>query len=78
MISVNQSSIPDFLMAIAFVLLAVGIFVGTFYFGGAYVFSNIKERWHEYSVGKRIRVIANLVITFSVIALLWYLSTRKA
>ncbi len=74
---VSTKSWPDIVLAIAFVLLAAGIFVGTFYIGGAYVFSNIKERWHDYTPQKRFRVIRNIVITAVVIGVLIYLSAQK-
>ncbi len=74
---VNNSSWPDVILAACFVVLAVAMLFGTFYFGGAYVFSNIKERWAEYSIKKRITVISQVVITLGVITILAVLSSQK-
>ncbi len=74
---VNKTSWPDVILAACFVLLAVAMLLGTFYFGGAYVFSNIKERWAEYSVKKRITVISRIVVTLTVITVLAILSAQK-
>jgi predicted metallopeptidase len=76
-ITVDTTSIPDVILAVCFVFLVVAIFVATFYFGGAYIFSTIKERWHEYSTKHKIKVISRLVITTAVITVLLILSTQK-
>ena len=77
MISVDTHSIPDVILAVCFVFLVVAVFVATFYFGGAYVFSTIKERWHEYSTKHKIKVITRLVVTTAVITTLVVLSAQK-
>jgi predicted metallopeptidase len=76
-ISVDSHSIPDVILAVCFVFLVVAVFVATFYFGGAYVFSTIKERWHEYSTKHKIKVITRLVVTTAVITTLVILSAQK-
>ncbi|MEY4349790.1 MAG: hypothetical protein RL719_1087 [Actinomycetota bacterium] len=74
---VSTKSWPDVVLAILFVLLAVVIFVGTFYFGGAYVFSTVKERWHDYTPKKRIQVISRILISALVITVLIVLSAQR-
>ena len=74
----NTSHWPDVLLAICFVVIAVLVFLATFFIGGGYVFSTIKERWHEYSTKKRIKVVVNFLVTFGIIATLLWLSARRA
>ena len=74
---VDTRSIPDLVLAVAFVLIVVAVFVATFYFGGAYVFSTIRERWHEYTTKHKIKVVSRIALTVSVITILLALSAQK-
>ena len=65
------------ILAACFIVLAVLMLFGTFYFGGAYVFSNIKERWHEYTSKKKLKVVSNTTIFIVVLAVLIALSATK-
>ena len=77
MITVDSHSIPDVVLAVLFVILVVAIFLATFYFGGAYVFSTIRERWHEYSAKHKIKVITRLAVAIAVVTTLLVLSVQK-
>ena len=77
MFSISQSNPFEVLLAIAFVLVAVAVFAGTVYVFFAYIFSNIKERWREYSSKKKFSVIRNIVIWFAVVGVLIALSATK-
>ena len=77
MYSISRSNPFEVLLAIAFVIVAVGVFAGTFYVFFAYIFSNIKERWREYSSKKKFSVVRNLVIWFAVVAALIALSATR-
>ena len=77
MFSISLSNPIEVLLAIAFVLVAVAVFVGTIYIFFAYIFSNIKERWREYSAKKKFSVVRNLIVWFAVVGLLVALSATK-
>lgn len=77
MFSISQSNPAEVVLAIAFVIIAVAALVGTFALAVTYVFSNVKERWREYPSKKKAKVIANIVVTISVISTLIVLSAQK-
>ena len=77
MFNISTANPIEVLLAICFVFIAVAILIASFGVGLAYVFSNIKERWHEYSRQKKLKVVANIVITAAISATLIILSTIR-
>ena len=67
----------EVLLGVVFVIIAVLIFFGTFGIGAAYVFSNIRERWHEYTSKKKLQVLSNTAIVIVVLSVLISLSATK-
>ncbi len=77
MITISLGNPIEVIVAIIFVIIAVAALVGTFSVAIAYVFSNVKERWPEYTTEKKRKVVANIVVTLSIIALLIVLASTK-
>ncbi|MBP6043226.1 MAG: hypothetical protein KA500_01735 [Rhodoluna sp.] len=77
MFNISTASPLEVLLAVCFVFIAVGLLLATFAVGLAFVFSNIKERWHEYSRQKKLKVVSNVVVTAAVTAILITLSTIR-
>ena len=49
-------------MAIVFVILAIGVFIGAFLAFFAYVFGNIRDRWPYYEPEQKRKVIRSLIL----------------
>ena len=77
MITISLSNPIEVLVAIVFVIIAVAALLGTFGLAVAYVYSNVKERWPEYSAEKRRKVVTNIVVTLAVITILILLASTK-
>jgi len=77
MFNISTANPFEVLLAVCFVFIAVGILFATFGVGLAFIFSNIKERWREYSRQKKLKVVWNLVATAGVLATLITLSTIR-
>ena len=77
MFSISQSNPLEVMLAIAFVVIAASALLGTFALAIAYVFSNVKERWREYAIKKKISVVTNILVTLIVISTLLVLSAAK-
>jgi hypothetical protein len=77
MFSISLANPFEVLLGVVFVIIAVLVFFGTFGVGVAYVFSNIKERWHEYTSKKKLKVVSNTTIFIVVLAVLIALSATK-
>ena len=77
MFNISTASAVEVLLAVCFVFIAVGLLLATFAVGLAFVFSNIKERWHEYSRQKKLKVASNVVVTAAIFALVIALSTIR-
>ena len=77
MFTISQSNPVEVILAIAFVVIAVAALLGTGYFFIAYIYSNIRERWKEYSNKKRFAVIRNIVVSIAVVTILIVLSATK-
>ena len=77
MFSISLANPLEVLLGVVFVIIAVLVFFGTFGVGVAYVFSNIKERWHEYTRKKKLQVVSNTTIFVVVLSVLIALSATK-
>ncbi len=77
MILVSTTHWPDFVLAVGFILVAFVALIGTFLVAGGYIFSNVKDRWAEWPVNKRIKVVAEFVFWAALFLVLLYLSTRQ-
>lgn len=77
MFNISMANPFEVLLAICFVFIAVAVFIATFGVGLAYIFSNIKERWHEYTAQKKLKVISSLFIWAAIAATLITLSAIK-
>ena len=43
----------------------------------AYVYSNVFEKWPEYTAKKRLQVTRNILVTLAVIATLFWLASNR-
>lgn len=77
MFDVGVQNPVEVILAIVFVVVAFAALVGTFVLAVAYVYSNVFERWPDYSTHKRIRVSRNIVATLLAIALLFWLASNR-
>jgi hypothetical protein len=67
----------EVLLAICFVVVAFAVLIGTFVVAVAYVYSNVFERWPEYTTKRRFQVSRNIAITIAVIAVLTWLASNR-
>ena len=77
MFTISQSNPIEVILAIAFVVIAVAALLATGYFFIAYIYSNIRERWKEYSNRKRFQVIRNIVVSVAVVVILIVMSATR-
>jgi len=67
----------EVLLAICFVVVAFAVLIGTFVVAVAYVYSNVFDRWPEYTTKRRLQVSRNIAITIAVIAVLAWLASNR-
>ena len=67
----------EVILAICFTFVAFAALLATFATAIAYVYSNIIERWAEYSKKKRLQVVRNVCLTGAVIVALAWLSSNR-
>ena len=77
MLSISLANPAEVVLAIIFVLVAFAAFVGTFVLAIAYVYSNVFEKWPEYTTKKRWQVTRNISVTIAVIATLVWLASNS-
>ena len=58
-------------------VVAFAVLIGTFVVAVAYVYSNVFERWPEYTTKRRFQVSRNIAITIAVIAVLTWLASNR-
>jgi 4-hydroxybenzoate polyprenyltransferase len=76
-LNISLANPLEVILAICFVLVAFAVLIGTFVIAIAYVYSNVFERWPDYSSTKRIQVVRNIAIALATIAaLIWFASNR--
>jgi hypothetical protein len=76
-LSISLANPAEVVLAIIFVLVAFAAFVGTFVLAIAYVYSNVFEKWPEYTTKKRWQVTRNISVTLAVIATLVWLASNS-
>lgn len=77
MLTIGLENPAEVVLAIVFVLVAFCAFIGTFVLAIAYVYSNVFEKWPEYTTKKRLQVTRNILIVLLVTAtLIWFASNR--
>jgi len=76
-LSISLANPAEVVLAIIFVLVAFAAFVGTFVLAIAYVYSNVFEKWPEYTTKKRWQVTRNISVTIAVIATLVWLASNS-
>lgn len=64
-------------LAICFVLVAFAVLIGSFLIAAAYVYSNVFEKWPEYSNKRRLQVSRNIAIVIAIIAIVMWLSSNR-
>jgi FtsH-binding integral membrane protein len=64
-------------LAICFVVVAFAVLIGSFVVAAAYVYSNVFERWPEYSNKRRFQVSRNIVIVIAIVAVVLWLSANR-
>ena len=67
----------EVLLAAAFVLVAFAALIGSVALGIAYIYSNVFERWPDYTSKRRVQVIRNVTLTIATIALILWLATNR-
>ena len=77
MLSISLANPAEVLLATLFVMVAFAAFIGTFVVAIAYVYSNVFERWPEYTTKKRWQVARNISVTLVVIATLILLASNS-
>ena len=76
-LSISLANPAEVLLATLFVMVAFAAFIGTFVAAIAYVYSNVFERWPEYTTKKRWQVARNISVTLVVIATLILLASNS-
>lgn len=77
MLTIGLENPAEVVLAIVFVIVAFCAFIGTFVLAIAYVYSNVFEKWPEYSSKKRIQVSRNILVILLVIATLVWLASNS-
>lgn len=77
MLSISLANPAEVLLAIVFVIVAFAAFMGTFVAAIAYVYSNVFEKWPEYTTKKRLQVTRNILVTLLIIATLFWLASNR-
>jgi hypothetical protein len=76
-LSISLANPAEVVLAIVFVIVAFAAFIGTFVVAIAYVYSNVFEKWPEYTTKKRLQVTRNILITLLIIATLFWLASNR-
>ena len=77
MLSISLANPAEVLLAIVFVIVAFAAFMGTFVAAIAYVYSNVFEKWPEYTTKKRLQVTRKILVTLLIIATLFWLASNR-
>ena len=77
MLSISLANPAEVVLAIVFVVVAFTEFAGTFVLAIAYVYSNVFEKWPEYTTKKRLQVTRNILVALLVIATLAWLASNR-
>ena len=76
-LSISLANPAEVVLAIVFVVVAFAAFIGTFVMAIAYLYSNVFEKWPEYTTKKRLQVTRNISVTLAIMAtLIWLASNR--
>jgi heme/copper-type cytochrome/quinol oxidase subunit 2 len=74
---IGKGSLIETVLATAFVIIAVVVFIGAFLAFFAYVFGNIRNRWPYYEAAEKRKVIRSVVFWTICFAILGIMSTIK-
>jgi lysylphosphatidylglycerol synthetase-like protein (DUF2156 family) len=74
---IGKGSLLETILATAFVIIAVVVFIGAFLAFFAYVFGNIRNRWPYYEKAEKRKVIRSVVFWTICFAALGIMSTIK-
>jgi hypothetical protein len=77
MLNISLANPFEVLLAAVFVIVAFAVLVGSVVLAIAYVYSNVFERWPEYTRTKRLKVSRNIALTVAVMALVLWLASRR-
>jgi hypothetical protein len=77
MLNISLANPFEVLLAAVFVIVAFAVLVGSVVLAIAYVYSNVFERWPEYTRTKRLQVSRNIALTVAVMALVLWLASRR-
>jgi hypothetical protein len=77
MLNISLANPFEVLLAAVFVIVAFAVLVGSVVLAIAYVYSNVFERWPEYTRTKRFQVSRNIALTFAVMALVLWLASNR-
>jgi len=75
--TIGQQNPIEVILAICFVLVAFAALIGTFVLAFAYVYSNVFEKWPEYSNLRKVQVVRNISVTLLIIAILIWLASNR-
>jgi len=75
--TIGQQNPIEVILAIGFVLVAFAALIGTFVLVFAYVYSNVFEKWPEYSNLRKVQVVRNISVTLLIIAILIWLASNR-
>jgi hypothetical protein len=75
--TIGQQNPLEVILAICFVVVAFAALVGTFVFAVAYLYSNVFEKWPEYTNMRRFQVVRNISLTLVIIAILAWLASNR-
>jgi hypothetical protein len=75
--TIGQQNPFEVILAICFVVVAFAALIGTFVFAVAYVYSNVFEKWPEYTNFRRFQVVRNISVTLVIIAILAWLASNR-
>ncbi len=76
-LSISLANPAEVILAIVFVVVAFGAFIGTFALAIAYLYSNVFERWPDYTAKKRFQVVRNIVLTVAAVSVLIWLASQR-
>jgi hypothetical protein len=77
MLNISLANPFEVLLAAVFVIVAFAVLVGSVVLAVAYVYSNVFERWPEYTRAKRFQVSRNIAVTVAVMALVLWLASNR-
>ncbi len=76
-LSISLANPAEVILAIVFVVVAFGAFIGTFALAIAYLYSYVFERWPDYTAKKRFQVARNIVLTVAAVSVLVWLASQR-